>query len=122
MFDSDRERLAANVRSASTQDLLDRVTLYRAGMEPEALEIIEEELRRRGVTAAQQVDHATARGEVVRDAAGVPLRCERCGRPAVSCVWGWHWLWGKVPLFPRRVALCAEHVTPSPGASARPPA
>ncbi len=100
MFDPDRERLAVNVRSASTQDLLDRATLYRDGMEPEALELIEEELRRRGLTAAQQVDHALA----------------------VSRGWGWHRLWGKVPLFPRRVTLCAEHATPSPGASPRPPA
>ena len=37
------ERVWQNAREASTEDLLDRVTVYRAGMEPEALEIIEEE-------------------------------------------------------------------------------
>ena len=40
----EHERIRDNVHKADTEDLLDRATVYRAGMEPEALEIIEEEL------------------------------------------------------------------------------
>src|SRR2546426_528712 len=42
-------RVFANVRSADTEDLLDRVTAFREGMEPQALAIIENELARRGL-------------------------------------------------------------------------
>jgi hypothetical protein len=109
MLGNDLERVRANVRSASTDDLLDRATVHRSGMEPEALELIEEELRRRGVTAAQQIDHATRYLDVVTDAGGLALRCQRCDRPAVWRGWGWHRLGGVLPLFPRRLMLCAEH-------------
>jgi hypothetical protein len=44
-----------NARAAPTDDLLDRVTAYRAGMEPEALRVIEEELARRGINATSQL-------------------------------------------------------------------
>ena len=40
-----------NVAAATTEDLLDRATIYRADMEPEALTLIDAELFRRGVTA-----------------------------------------------------------------------
>ncbi len=46
-MDWDADRVRANARQASTEDLLERVTIYRSGMEPEAVEIIEAELRRR---------------------------------------------------------------------------
>ncbi len=109
MLELDRERIRANVQAADTEDLLDRATVYRSGMEPEALELIEEELRRRGVTAAQQVDHAARHEGALHDGTGLAVRCERCARPAVWRGWGWHRLWGVLPLFPRRVALCAGH-------------
>lgn len=109
-MDLDLERIRVNVQSASTEDLLDRVTVYRAGMEPEAVEIIEAELRRRGVTAADQVDHAEARQQgALSDDRGVVCRCSRCEKPAVRHGWGWHWLWGRIPIVPRRLRLCAEH-------------
>ncbi len=44
----DTQRLLLNVRQATDEDLLNRVTVYRAGMEPEALVVIEEELAQRG--------------------------------------------------------------------------
>src|SRR5437870_2239134 len=34
-----------NAAKATAEDLLDRVTVYRAGMEPPALEVLEQELR-----------------------------------------------------------------------------
>jgi hypothetical protein len=109
MLQPELERLRSNVRAASTEDLLDRATVYRDGMEPDALAVIEDELRRRGVTAAQQVDHGAQCSNVLTDPQGLALRCERCSRPAVWRGWVWHRLWGLLPLFPRRVRLCEEH-------------
>src|SRR5262249_22631366 len=74
----------ANVRHASTEDLLDRVTVWRQGMVPSVVEMIEEELRRRGVTPEAQEAHAQERGrEVIPGPGGLPLRCEKCDRAAV---------------------------------------
>jgi hypothetical protein len=115
MLKLDLDRVRDNVQRATTDDLLDRVTLYRKGMEPEAIEIIEAELRARGVTAAQQVDYEASRSDVLRDADGVALRCGRCGAPAVTQVRTWHRLWGLLPLFPRWLPLCAEHAAASGG-------
>jgi hypothetical protein len=104
------ERVRANVQQASTEDLLNRATVYRAGMEEEALVLIDEELRRRGVSAAAVADHEVEqRQRVLRDAGDVAQKCSQCRRPAVGAYWGWHWLWGLVPLFPRKVRYCAEH-------------
>jgi hypothetical protein len=105
-----RQRVLLNVRQATTEDLLDRVTAYRAGMEPEALEVIEAELRARGVTAEQIEAHADRRRqEAVFLSQGVAVKCSFCERPAVATSWGWHRLWRLVPLFPRPFRYCTEH-------------
>jgi hypothetical protein len=111
----DLERVAANVRSATTEDLLDRATVYRDGMEPEALTVIEKELRRRGVKEDEIEAHA-ARRKVVSGWGGLARKCRRCARPASTLAWGWHWLWGLVPVVPWRYAYCDEH---RPGAGRR---
>jgi hypothetical protein len=112
----DGEKVRENARKAETEDLLDRVTVYRAGMEPEALYVIEEELRRRGVTAADIDAHARRREEAgLCDDGGQPARCSFCDRPAVARGWGWHRLWGSMPLFPRPFWYCETH---RPGAAA----
>jgi hypothetical protein len=104
------ERVRANVRQANTEDLLDRVTIYREGMEEEALDIIERELRERGIHSAAIAEHERQRrAAALFDAQGVALKCHRCSRPAVAEGRGWHWLWGILPLFPRRFAWCEEH-------------
>jgi hypothetical protein len=108
------EAVRADVARATTEDLLDRATVYRDGMEPEALALIDAELRARGVGEAEVAAH-TAKGPALRDADGLPLRCARCSRPAVTVVWGWHRLFGLLPLFPVRRPLCAEH---APGGDA----
>jgi hypothetical protein len=109
----DLERVRANVRQAATEDLLDRATVYREGMEVEALDIIEEELRARGVSRDAIAEHErNRREETCFDAEGIALTCHRCRRPAVAETWGWHRLWGRLPLFPRRFAWCAEHKPP----------
>ena len=44
MLPFESERVRKNAREATTEDLLNRVTVYRGDMEPEALKIIEAEL------------------------------------------------------------------------------
>src|SRR5437660_1181056 len=99
----DLERVRANVRRATTEDLLDRATVYRGGMEPEALEVIDAELRSRGVTPEDVAAHERRRGEegLVRGAEGWPRVCAKCGRPATWEGWTWGRLWWLLPLFPR---------------------
>jgi hypothetical protein len=106
----DTEKVWLNTRQASTDDLLDRVTVYRDGLEPVTLAIIEAELRDRGITADAVHAHARAYGEdCLRDADGVVLECSRCRKPAVAEEWAWHFVLGLVPVFRRRVRYCREH-------------
>jgi hypothetical protein len=105
----DLDRVRANVQAAGTEDLLDRATVYRSGMEPEALAIIDDELIRRGVTEEELAEHTRRRACSITGPDGLPVKCKVCHRPAVVQELGWHWLWGLVPLFPRRLAYCEEH-------------
>jgi hypothetical protein len=106
----DPERVLANARQASDEDLLHRVTVYRRGMEPEALEIIERELRRRGFSAADIAEHGEqTAGEVVGWRAGAAMKCTFCHAPAISAGWGWHRLFGRLPVFPRYLFCCKNH-------------
>jgi hypothetical protein len=111
MFTFDPEPVRANVQKATTEDLLDRVTVYGAGMEPEALEIIEVELAARGVKDSDIRAHAAQRAETaVFLPDGTVVSCSFCARPAVSQAWGLQNLfWGHVPLLPRYFAYCSEH-------------
>jgi hypothetical protein len=103
------DRVRENAARATTEDLLDRVTVYRSGMEPEALDIIEAELHRRGIRPRDIDHHAESHRGALLDRAGVALKCVRCSQPAVWQGWVMHKLWGVLPLVPRYVALCAEH-------------
>jgi hypothetical protein len=124
MFEFNAERVRANVRQATTEDLLDRATVNSDGMEPQALDIIEAELRRRGVTREDLEAHADhhRRLRSLPPGDGPPPRCSFCRRPAVRRGWGWHRLWGVLPIFPRPMAYCAEHarVGPTSPAAGRP--
>jgi hypothetical protein len=110
MLEFDANRVRLNARQATTEDLLDRLTVYRTGMEPEALPIIEAELRERGVGAEQIAAHEEQRmQETTLLADGTAARCSYCHRPAVAEGWGWHRLWGVCPVFPRHFRYCSEH-------------
>ena len=115
MLELDLERLKSTLKQAPTEDLLDRLTAFRAGMEPEALELIEEELRARGVNKPQiQAHERKQQAEVLWLGPGQAARCCRCTRPAVAE--GRHrvrlfWL---VPLFTVPRYYCAEHLPPPP--------
>lgn len=110
MLALDLKRVAAFVREADTEELLDRVTVYRAGMEPAALDLMEAELDRRGVTRSDITDHHIERRQrAIILADGTALRCNFCVRPAVVRRWGWHRLFGVLPVFPRVFARCDKH-------------
>jgi hypothetical protein len=107
----DLERVRANVRAATTEDLLDRATLFRSGMEPAALEIIDEELHSRGVTPEALMAHEAVRGVgLVKGPDGLPRVCAKCGRPATweGCRWG-RWVGWLLPFAALRSAYCDEH-------------
>jgi hypothetical protein len=111
MLPLDVERVAEFAREASTQDLLNLVTVYRQGVESEAVLIIEKELRHRGVGSAQILAHdLELRRHVLFDDNGAALSCSFCKQPAVSEGWGWHRLWGVLPLFPRKLRFCPGHL------------
>ncbi len=109
-MDFDLKRVAEYIRGADSEDLLDRVTIYRDGMEPAALDLMEMELDRRGVTRDDIAEH----GHLRRESAiflpdGTAMRCSFCDRPAISRRWGWHRLFGRVPIFPSIFAYCTVH-------------
>lgn len=106
----DSQKVWANVRQASTEDLLDRVTVFREGMETEALAIIEAELHDRGISREAIEAHARKNADAsLRDADGVARQCRYCRKSAVVEQWGWQRLFGVVPVFPRRFWYCREH-------------
>ena len=118
----DLKLVAAFIREADSEELLDRVTVYRGGMEPAALDLMEMELDRRGVTREAIAEHHQIRQETaIFLPDGTALRCSFCNRPAVVNGWSWHKLFGRIPLFPRVFARCAIHdpnSTLQPGSSA----
>src|SRR5829696_8583076 len=104
------KRVADFIRGADTEELLDRVTVYREGMEPAALDLMKGELDRRGVTREEIAEHdAKRRASAVMLPDGTAMRCSFCDRPAVRQARGWHRLFGRVPIFPRVLAYCAFH-------------
>jgi hypothetical protein len=105
-----------NIRAAETDDLIDRVTAYRAGLEPEAVELITDELRRRDVDPALlDARRRTVETEFLRADNGDALPCSRCHRPAVVRGWRWFRVWGLLPLLPLPAQFCDRHRPDRPG-------
>jgi hypothetical protein len=112
----DIKQVAKFVHRADTEELLDRVTVYREGMEPSALDLMEGELDRRGVTREEIAEHDQMRRETaIMLPDGTALRCSFCNRPAVVRGRGWHKLFGRIPIFPRLFAYCDWHSGPTRG-------
>lgn len=106
----DLRTVARNIRLAGTEELLDRVTVYRSEMEPAAIDLIEGELARRGISAEEIEDHDRERRETVLLLPdGTALRCSFCNRPAVARGRGWYRLFRLVPVIPRVFAYCDTH-------------
>src|SRR4051794_24871805 len=92
----DEQKLLVNIRQSDTDDLLDRLTAYGAGMEAAAIDMIEQELHRRGVSRAQIAERREAyRRDCLFDANGIAKMCSFCRKPAVGEGWGWHKILGK---------------------------
>ena len=122
------KRVAEYIRGADTEELLDRVTVYREGMEPAALDLMEGELDRRGITREEIAEHdAKQRANAIMLPDGTAMRCSFCNSPAVIRAWCWHRLFGVVPVFRMRFALCPFHAKQrrvrwdDPDADANPP-
>ena len=112
MLKLELKRVAEYVRSAESEDLLDRVTVYRSGMEPAALDLMEMELDRRGFSRVDIAEHGAKRSETaILLPDGTALRCNFCDRPAAMKRWGWHRLFGRLPVFPWFFAYCSVHGT-----------
>lgn len=106
----DLDRIRKNLRTAEVDDLLDRVTVFRGEMEPEAVPLIEAELWARGVTDEEVEAHARRyEGRVVLLPDGSPASCTICQRPAVAEGWGWEWYLSFLPIFPRYYYYCRWH-------------
>ena len=104
------ERWRANAAESATDDLLDRVTVLRPGMELMALEIIEKELRSRGVTDEQVEEYRFKReNEVIWREPGLAWLCSYCARPAVAWEQEWIRLLWIFPIYPRPVRCCKVH-------------
>ena len=104
------EAVAAWIRRAETDELLDRATVFRTEMEPEAVELILAELARRGLSKAEIDGQAADRlARAFTDAAGTVARCRFCGRPAVAVVWKWWRLFRIVPIVPLKMPACERH-------------
>jgi hypothetical protein len=102
--------VAEYMRRAETEDLLDRVTVYREEMEPAAVDLIAGELDRRGITRAEITAHdRRRRATTIFRPDGTAVRCRFCSRPAVTRGRGWHRVFGIVPLYPRLFAYCDAH-------------
>jgi hypothetical protein len=109
-LDFDVERVLANIRRSSTPDLLSRITVFREGMEPKAIQLIESELSGRGIGPEEiEAYEETLRQEMITGSDGLPVRCSFCHQPAVAQGWDWHRMWGRIPVFPRNFYYCAEH-------------
>jgi hypothetical protein len=109
----DLKRVAEYIRGADTDELLDRVTVYREGMEPAALDLMEGELDRRGVTREDIAAHdAKQREFAILLPDGTAMRCSFCNRPAIVQARRWHRLFGRIPIFPKVFAYCAFHSEP----------
>ena len=128
---NDADRLQSDITHADLDDLLDRVTVYRAGMEPRAIALIEQELERQAITHQMIRDHDDwCRRNVIYLSDGTAAKCTFCYEPAVQQGWGWYrwsfslpWLrrvigsrgWAEgskrwsVPLFPYRFRYCRRH-------------
>lgn len=106
----DKQRMLANAAQADTLELLDRVTVLREHLEPQAVEIAEAELARRGITPEEIESHGRRwRHRVLRDERGMVWNCCLCGRAAVAEELDWYRWLGWIPLFRRHYRYCEAH-------------
>jgi len=109
-MDFDLRKVAEHVRAAKTEELLDRVTVYREDMEPAAVDLMENELARRGFSPERIAEHGRERrATALVEPGGEVVRCALCDRPAVTTAWSWRIRWREWGLLPRRRPFCERH-------------
>lgn len=106
----DLRRVAEWMRSASTEELLDRVTVFREDVEPAAFDLFRGELDRRGVPEWAIAEHELVRRErIIQRADGSVVKCWKCPRPAVARARRWWRILRVIPVLPLRMPVCEEH-------------
>lgn len=107
----DQQAVSNWAATASTEALLDRVTVYRNDMEPHAVKIFERELAKRGIKSEKIANHGEMQQETaLRSLDGHAVKCSQCDRPAVGYGWGWLKVFRrKIPFFPIQMPFCQEH-------------
>jgi len=104
------DKIRDNIKNADDDDLLDRITFYRAGLEPEAQLMIEVELTKRGFKD-EDIEAWAPKPEdpYVWLPDGSVAPCSFCRRPALRDAWAWYRLLGKIPIFPKLYRYCGDH-------------
>jgi hypothetical protein len=104
------ERRLTRIRSLSTPELLDRVTVLRDYMDADALHVLHAELAGRGIGPDEIGEHLRVmKIKVIQHRDGMPAQCSRCHRVAVISRTDWHRIWGYLPLFRRVFYYCDDH-------------
>jgi hypothetical protein len=110
------EKILKFARQAETPVLLDRVTVLRAEMEPDAVEIFLAELARRGIGPEDIRDHEREwKHKVLKLPGGLPATCSWCGRAATVQRQAWHKFLRLIPIYKRTQYYCDEHAPPTVG-------
>jgi hypothetical protein len=103
-------KLLAHVGQMEQAELLDRVTVFRDALEPDAVEVMEAELARRGIGPEEIHQHyRQIKHRVLRDAHGIPAQCSWCERAAVEMREDFHKLWRLIPVAKRIWYYCERH-------------
>ena len=109
-MESRPQKLLAHVQQMEQEELLDRVTVFRDAMRPDAVEVMEAELARRGVGPDEiHQHHRQIRHRVLLDSHGIPLQCSWCERAAVEKREDLHKLWRLIPVAKRVWYYCERH-------------
>ena len=108
----DLEKVRIYAKNADNRALLDRVTVFKQGMETAAIEIIKKELLQRGISQSDINQHEnTYKDLVILGPEGLPRLCKKCALPAISREWGWLKVFGILPILPWQNLFCEDHKT-----------
>jgi hypothetical protein len=103
-------KLLAHVAQMDQEELLDRVTVFREVMRPDAVEVMEAELARRGIGPDEiHQHHRQIKHRVLRDSHGIPAQCSWCERAAVEKREDFHKFWRLIPVAKRIWYYCDRH-------------
>ena len=108
-MDTIHEQVRKFAALAETNDLIERVTIQRDDLDPEALTIIMQELLSRNISAETVSEYEKSRDKFLYDSQGKPRLCNICGRPAISSIKSWLKFLRIVPIMPITEYCCEAH-------------